>query len=887
MALYLTSDEIFDQQNDLQFNEFNSRTNFSNLISKDYFKHPEFNIALKEIYFDPRFPSLADLDCPHVITIVTPTENIEIEDFPTKIQELPLFKEMFQKNEWDKEYGQFSGPSVSVNSSTDYQIFIDIDSRFGYAYSISVLRDISFESNIEAVKFLNEYMFPFHKEKPISIDNNGKVSFDSNLDVFMSDNILKLLGFTQHINEYETVIPFAHFPSFFLDEHPYLAPDLKGRVKDRANLFRKYMSSNPKAEIVIEYNLDAVFTNESTKSDSIINVQFDLELFTINEKIAFEYSKIIRKINNILRERFIDNIKMYVVNKILKEMGALEDPRIAQEDIDEIIYENGQLVETIISNFLQYLSSIKKENADEFQDDMDDWGGLITLSAKNKKIMITKFHTEARKQLISTDGLSNEHSRMIFEKLFILPTVKKVTMNLPLCNLFSLNHNESGIAEIHFDASGKYKAQNNMEYFKTARFSIAKNYEFEQKTPANLSGNKIPYFLHIPILRDVINQQSENQAIPVIGFRTENENVMFLKGNQIYTGDSPVNINANHPKLIYVTCNFIQHSSYCSKQKQILNYFPIDFKDTNIIHHRFKNPIKHEGIAESRFHIRLLDENFQTLKASKGVPTLIFLDKTESKQMFSVILSSSDIENFNLYPKNSSNNFVNKLSIPLYFPSTEKWSVSIRSISYPKVKNIYPNNCKITILLHNGSTKVIKIPRPVYISTTHSFVSLINEMLATELSLNPPQFEMGTDGILTFKSNDHHCQFEGDMLHLLGLSYAFVDHRIKILPNNEMKGYTHPQIDAFQPQEIIVTSNIAEESFYARSRPNILRIVPIIDQHKTQGYNYIQFNEYDDVKVKLDQINEIAVKILTRKGELVDFDEQMDVKVQLEFIKKI
>lgn len=385
MALYLTSDEIFDQQNDLQFNEFNSRTNFSNLMSKDYFKHPEFNIALKEIYFDPRFPSLADLECPHVITIVTSTENIEIEDFPTKIQELPLFKEMFQKNEWDKEYGQFSAPSVTVNSSTDYQIFIDIDSRFGYAYSISVLRDISFESNIEAVKFLNEYMFPFHKEKPISIDKNGKVSFDSNLDVFMSDNILKLLGFTQHINEYETVIPFAHFPSFFVDEHPYLAPDHEGRVKDRANLYKKYLSSNPKAEIVIEYNLDAVFTNESRKSDSIINVQFDLELFTVNEKISFEYSKIIRKINNILRERFIDDIKIDVVNKILKEMGALEDPRIAQEDIDEITYENGQLVETIISNFLQYLSSIKNENADEFQDDMDDWGGLITLSAKNKQ----------------------------------------------------------------------------------------------------------------------------------------------------------------------------------------------------------------------------------------------------------------------------------------------------------------------------------------------------------------------------------------------------------------------------------------------------------------------------------------------------------------------
>ena len=83
MALYLTSDELFDNNNDKQFNLYNSRTNFSNLISKDYFDNSEkLNIALKEIYFDPRFPSLADLDCPHVITVVTPTSKDNIEDFP-------------------------------------------------------------------------------------------------------------------------------------------------------------------------------------------------------------------------------------------------------------------------------------------------------------------------------------------------------------------------------------------------------------------------------------------------------------------------------------------------------------------------------------------------------------------------------------------------------------------------------------------------------------------------------------------------------------------------------------------------------------------------------------------------------------------------------------
>ena len=884
MSLYLTSDEIFDKNNNTIFNKYNSRTDFSNLISKNYFKDSEkCNIALKEIYFDPKFPSLADLNCPHIITIVTPSHNINIDDFPTKVQELPLFSKMFQKEDLDKEMGVFRSPAVAVHSSLDYQVFIDIDSRFNYAYSISVLRDISFESSTEAIRFINEYLFPFHKQKPISVDRHGQVSFNSNLDVFMSDNMLQLLGFTKHASEYDNIAPLVHFPTFFDVSHQYLPPDHAGRNKDRIKLFRKYLSSNPKAEIVIEYNFDNVFTNRSKNSKNIIKAEFDLELFKSNVEIVFEYSKEIRKINNILKEKFIDDINKFSVNKILEEMRAQDDPRIDEKDIEEITEDNRQLTDNIVSSFLQYLNRIKQENSEEFNDDMDDWGGLITLSTKEKHLSISKFHTSNRKQLISAKGLSNQHAKMIFDQLFTLPKVTKVTMNLPLCNLFNIKPNKTGIAEIIFDENGKYKVGNEMTYFRAARFAMAETYGFKQM--GDLSGNNIPYFFHIPILRDVVSLQREDQYLPIMTFKTDNENVMYLRGGHTYVSDSPININANHPKLIYVTCNFIQHSLYCSKQKQILNYFPIDITDKNIIHHRVKHPIRLEATAESIFHITLLDENFQNLKASKGVPTLIFLEKTETKKMFSVIVTSSDMQNLKLYPKNNSNSFVNKLSIPLYFANNEKWTISLRSICYPKVKNIYPENCKISIILRDGNIKVIKIPNSFYISTTLSLVNLINDMLETELSINPPKFYIEPDNILSFKSNDHHCKFEGDMLHLLGLSYSFVDNNMDILPNTEIKGCTHPQIDAFQPQEMIITSNIVEEAFYARSRPNILRIVPIIDQHKNQGYNYIQFNEYDHVNIKLDKINEIVIKILTRKGTLMDFDEKMDVKVQLEFVK--
>ena len=87
----------------------------------------------------------------------------------------------------------------------------------------------------------------------------------------------------------------------------------------------------------------------------------------------------------------------------------------------------------------------------------------------------------------------------------------------------------------------------------------------------------------------------------------------------------------------------------------------------------------------------------------------------------------------------------------------------------------------------------------------------------------------------------------------------------------------------FQPQELVIISNIVEESYYAQSRPNILRIVSIPNQREVSGYNYVQFEQQDDIGLKIDQIDYIEVKILTRKGKLVEFVDECDVKIQLEF----
>ena len=124
------------------------------------------------------------------------------------------------------------------------------------------------------------------------------------------------------------------------------------------------------------------------------------------------------------------------------------------------------------------------------------------------------------------------------------------------------------------------------------------------------------------------------------------------------------------------------------------------------------------------------------------------------------------------------------------------------------------------------------------------------------------------------------------MMKLLGLTHSYLDTSIIFDSESKIQGVSDPDLFMFQPQEIIVLSNIVEESFYAQSRPNILRIIPIPFQDKENVYNYVQFQNQDKIPISFDRINDIKIDIITRKGEFVNFTNQNDVKVQLEFEKK-
>merc|ERR1712067_2117 len=63
-------------------------------IDQDFFAKDGKNIALKEIFFDAKFPTLFDNSLPHVITIIDGKDH-NISEFPSKYKEIDSFVKLF------------------------------------------------------------------------------------------------------------------------------------------------------------------------------------------------------------------------------------------------------------------------------------------------------------------------------------------------------------------------------------------------------------------------------------------------------------------------------------------------------------------------------------------------------------------------------------------------------------------------------------------------------------------------------------------------------------------------------------------------------------------------------------------------------------------------
>ena len=319
MALYLSSDER-------TLDNSNTRTKFKNTILPDFFVNDSFNLKLHEIFFDSKFPTLVNHEYPHIITTIIRNEH-KLQDFPEKFQNNSMFKYLFKKH-GNKEYSPLmiekNTLSESQLSEIDFEVFYEIHPRLGFAFSIAFIKDISIHSQKDVVDFLNSFMFPFHKKKPLSYLEHGYVKIESNLNMFLSKDLLHLLGF----NSFESEMSPTHLnlptKDKYLDnnfvEDPnasVIYPDMLSRMEEDSPVYsnyRKLIEQKPKGNIQIEFSIGSKLKT--------FDVEYELDLFHQRSK-AINYDEEIDLINRLMLNKYLSVVKENILSMKLSSSEAV------------------------------------------------------------------------------------------------------------------------------------------------------------------------------------------------------------------------------------------------------------------------------------------------------------------------------------------------------------------------------------------------------------------------------------------------------------------------------------------------------------------------------------------------------------------------------------
>ena len=447
---------------------------------------------------------------------------------------------------------------------------------------------------------------------------------------------------------------------------------------------------------------------------------------------------------------------------------------------------------------------------------LEKWGGLFTLKRKSNQIFLDVFHTNQTKEYFKTfhDNLNLQPGAILVKQasfdIFYSSKLKSVSFNPTLCHLLGVSDSTTTFITLQMEEEQKKSLPFPLNYYKSIRHELKK------------LGN-VPFALQLIQIQD--------RATPFCSsfksIKTDHDIIYMIGTNIKFFADENINLKLNSPQLIFVMADFVQHSLTGSNQQQILNFFPLPKDSNEMVYHRFKKPIILKTIPSSVFHISLVDENFNQIKADVGKPTLLALKKSFEPNMIPVTLISSDKKNLKLYPENRSNSFTNRLSFPLFFNQRDRWGVSLRSLAYPKVMNVFSEYCFLTVRKNDQKQSVTIALDNSYVTSATKFIYLLNEKIKERLSLYSnsalPSFSL-KEGFATMETNEFECHLNGDMLKILGLTHSYQDDGITYAPQSSTIGVLEINLYLIQPQEMMITCNVVEEAFYAQDRPKILKI---------------------------------------------------------------
>lgn len=169
-------------------------------------------------------------------------------------------------------------------SEIDIYILIEVYLRLNFVIFYFFLLDFIINSKEEVIKLLNNEVFFFYNIKFLKILDNGRVEINFDINIFMSLNIMNILGFKQikiMKVEYRMILlifdiinKYSDYVDKILLRIVYINDDILVKLEEDFNLYlnyRRLIEDKLQGNIFIEYKYGV--------KENYVIVRFELDFF--------------------------------------------------------------------------------------------------------------------------------------------------------------------------------------------------------------------------------------------------------------------------------------------------------------------------------------------------------------------------------------------------------------------------------------------------------------------------------------------------------------------------------------------------------------------------------------------------------------------------------
>jgi len=351
-----------------------------------------------------------------------------------------------------------------------------------------------------------------------------------------------------------------------------------------------------------------------------------------------------------------------------------------------------------------------------------------------------------------------------------------------------------------------------------------------------------------------------------------------------------------HSKLYGIRSNLSDPTISSSQYDTLITVFQ-DYSKQDVLNIEFQNPCFFKTRKEllSRTHFDIIDINQSNQNPAIGAPTYIqTIVKPSSYKMkrpFTIFLDSSCPISKKLYPKNTNTDFTIELPERLNF--RRDWTVTLKTLFLSNnIQNIEGEECRYRVWTPLGVVTREKsfIIQSGNYRTLSSLLHEISESFKKEsMPFYIDEVKGGRVKIRKFKTYKIKKGYKVELrlskflASILGYTSSPIDDQtLRFDEESEYIAPHNPNLFLIYPKNLIVGSNIVDDTIFAGQHVKLLRLITNSDNLDSDILSF-EFLKDEKVNLGIREFKSIHISIMDTTGFPVKSESNLPSRLQLMF----